>query len=45
MDIWKAKLMNNNVKVAQGLGRTPHEALRDLEQSVNEKDQRKRRKV
>lgn len=34
MDIWKVRLTNNNIKIAQGWGRTAWEALTDLERSL-----------
>lgn len=45
MDIWKVKMTNNNTKIAQGLGKTPREALTDLERSLEERrDGYRRRK-
>lgn len=44
MDIWKAKIYNNNQKIIQVSGKTPRDVLEKLDQSVNEKD-RKRRKA
>jgi GTP cyclohydrolase III len=37
MDIWKVRMLNNNVKIAQGHGRTPREAMQDLERSLDER--------
>lgn len=44
MDIWKVRLMNNNVKVAQGHGRSPNEALDDLDKSLADRGETYRRK-
>lgn len=45
MDIWKVRMTNNNVKIAQGRGRTPREALTDLERSLEDRrDGYKRRR-
>ncbi len=44
MDIWKVRMLNNNVKIAQGHGRSPREAMRDLEQSLEDRHQTDRRK-
>jgi len=44
MDIWKVKMTNNNTKIAQGWGRTPREALDDLDRTLNERDGYRRRR-
>lgn len=44
MDIWKVRLLNNNVKIAQGHGRTPREALDDLDRSLSNRGEKYRRK-
>ena len=45
MDIWKAKIFNNNQKIIQVSGKTPRDVLEKLGQSVNEKDNKNRRKL